>query len=212
MTSSSSLAEVERKYSERDRRAHERIRNLSPIKLLEFSMACDSQREIEQRAAELGVEVTPWRPLINWRWSIRQQTSYLIMLSLLSQPTLHHAWVVTFQDEDTIELHTVERYTISTPRLYLQEELKWYVSQNSCHPPGLVIRRYRCPAVKTRKNVGLIQHFSPWLIHSQSMDAIVLHTVRWFRNQKNPIVAGHRLPDWDLCRVASTPPNSPRAF
>jgi hypothetical protein len=200
------LKYVADQYEERQKTQHERILRLSPGQITEFSVACQSQHELDVQLAAMGTEMLVIKPCMQWKWHIRQQTSYLILLALQSQPVLHQAWVVTRQSTDMIELQTVERYTHTTPRLYLHEHLKWHVSHNACKPPGLLIRRYRCPAVKHDKSRDLIEHFSPWFIHAQGLDQIILRTIAWARRQ--PVLVGrHRMP-----QHAPTRPNSPRFF
>lgn len=203
-----SLSKIAAKYAAADDAARNRRRQLSPQQTLEFSVACESQETLRCDLAVKGCdpETMISLPCTRWTWRIQQQTSYLLLLRLTSHPVLHQAWVVTDQsDPDTLELQTVERYTQTLPRLHLQEHMKWYVSYNACSPPGLVIRRYRCPAVPGKwHNKPEVEHFSPWFVHSQTEDLIVLRTLQWFRKNHKHLAGGHRLP------YHSTPPNTPR--
>jgi hypothetical protein len=206
-----SLREVAARYDADEEAARRRRQRLSPQQTLEFSLACESQETLRCELATKGLDpelmISP--PCTRWAWRIQQQTSYLLLLRLTSHPVLHQAWVVTDQSSpDTLELQSVERYAQQLPRLHLQEHMKWYVSYNACSPPGLVVRRYRCSAVAGRPSQkDAVDHFSPWLIHSQSADLLVLHTLRWFRAHRNDrlIVGAHRSP-----HLSGTPPNTPR--
>ena len=183
--------------------SRQRVGSLSPRQLLEFSVACDSQTRLDEQLG-VAVSVSPTTvslaPLT--RWEIRKQSPHMLMLCLLGVETLTHAWVVTRQDADLLELQTVERYTKHIPRLHHQEPNMWFVSHNASKPPGLIIRRYGCAAVATQKNQNIIRHTSLWFIHSQSPDLLILRTVAWVRRQKC-LLGKHRVQTF-------APPNSPR--
>lgn len=201
------LQKVADQYEQRNQKQRERVQRLSPAQLLEFSVACETQQALELELASKGADIVIHEPCATqWRWLLRQQRPCMLMLALTSQPLLTHAWVVTYQSRDTIELQTVERYSETMPRLHLQDHDKWYVSYNACCPPGLVLRRYQCPSVKGKQTVQLY-HESPWLVHSCDADLIILHTVTWFRQKQEriPLIGAHRV-------MALTPPNTPRAF
>ena len=194
------LAKVAEAYAQAEEKQQKRVRTLSPIQLLEFSVACDSQMDLDRQLITHGqLPEVAKLTMAQWCWAIRQQAPHMLLLSLTSQPRLVHAWVVTKQSHDMIELQTVERYARTVPRLYLQDHMKWFVSYCACQPPGLVLRRYRCSAVAK----DLIEHASPWFIHSQSFDLVILHTIQWARQHK-PLLGSHRMP------MSFTAPNSPR--